>query len=151
MMLPPTIQGQEGSKGPLVARLAALRGIAVREGLPGPEVWLVRRRNSLTGALKTSLSHAPAATPRTTLVRLASPYDALHLGARPCGAPAAALEKKAPGLTGPQVSRFLTGPLRQRMFDPSWVLEVLTSRQQRHHAAYVSHRKRRLALLRQLE
>ena len=40
---------KEGSKGPLVARFAAMRVIAVREGLPGPEVWLVLRRNVLTG------------------------------------------------------------------------------------------------------
>jgi len=61
---------KEGSKGPLVARFAMLRVIAVRETLPGPEVWRVLRRNVLTGALKTYLSHAPADTPRTTLVRL---------------------------------------------------------------------------------
>jgi SRSO17 transposase len=61
---------QEGSQGPLVARFAALRVIAVREGLPGPEVWLVLRRNLLTGELKTSLCTAPAHTPLATLVRL---------------------------------------------------------------------------------
>jgi SRSO17 transposase len=61
---------KEGSKGPLVARFAAMRVIAVREGLPGPEVWLVLRRNVLTGELKTSLSHAPADALLTTLVRL---------------------------------------------------------------------------------
>lgn len=61
---------KEGSKGPLVARFAALRVIAVREGLPGPEVWLVLRRNVLTGELKTYLSNAPADTPLATLVRL---------------------------------------------------------------------------------
>jgi len=61
---------KEGSKGPLVARFAALRVIAVREGLPGPEVWLVLRRNLVTGALKTYLSNAPADTPLATLVRL---------------------------------------------------------------------------------
>ncbi|MBI3301588.1 MAG: hypothetical protein HYZ72_05870, partial [Deltaproteobacteria bacterium] len=61
---------KEGSKGPLVARVAALRGIAVREGLPGPEVWLVLRRNLVTGELKTSLCNAPADTPVATLVRL---------------------------------------------------------------------------------
>jgi SRSO17 transposase len=61
---------KEGSKGPLVARFAALRVIAVREGLPGPEVWLVLRRNGLTGELKTYLCNAPAATPLAPLVRL---------------------------------------------------------------------------------
>ena len=61
---------KEGSKGPLVARFAALRVVAVREGLPGPEVWLVLRRNLLTGELKTYLCNAPADTPLATLVRL---------------------------------------------------------------------------------
>jgi SRSO17 transposase len=61
---------KEGSKGPMVADFAALRVIAVREGLPGPEVWLVLRRNALTGELKTYLSNAPAAIALLTLVRL---------------------------------------------------------------------------------
>jgi SRSO17 transposase len=61
---------KEGSKGPLVARFAALRVIAVREGLPGPEVWLVLRRNVLTSELKTYLCNAPVATPLARLVRL---------------------------------------------------------------------------------
>jgi len=61
---------KEGSKGPLVARFAALRVIAMREGLPGPEVWLVLRRNLVTGELKTYVSNAPANTPLATLVRL---------------------------------------------------------------------------------
>ena len=42
----------------------------MREGLPGPEVWLVLRRNLVTGELKTSLCNAPVATPLATLVRL---------------------------------------------------------------------------------
>jgi SRSO17 transposase len=61
---------QAGSKGPLVARLARVRVIAVREGLPGPEVWLVLRYHPGTGELKTDLSNAPAQTSRATLVRL---------------------------------------------------------------------------------
>ena len=61
---------KEGSKGPLVARVVALRVIAVREGLPGPEVWLVLRRNPVTGELKTYLCNAPADTRLATLVRL---------------------------------------------------------------------------------
>jgi SRSO17 transposase len=61
---------KEGSKGPLVARVVAVRVIAVREGLPGPEVWLVLRRNPVTGELKTYLCNAPADTRLATLVRL---------------------------------------------------------------------------------
>jgi SRSO17 transposase len=61
---------KEGSKGPLVAQFAALRVIAMREGLPGPEVWLVLRRNLVTGELKAYLCNAPAATPLAMLVRL---------------------------------------------------------------------------------
>jgi SRSO17 transposase len=59
---------KEGSKGPLVAHVAALRVIAVRESLPGPAVWLVLRRHVLTRELKTYLSNAPADIPLTTLV-----------------------------------------------------------------------------------
>jgi SRSO17 transposase len=61
---------KEGSKGPIVADVAALRVIAVREGLPGPEVWLVVRRNPLTGELKTYVSNAPVDVALATLVRL---------------------------------------------------------------------------------
>lgn len=60
---------KEGSKGPLVADFAAIRVIAVRDGLPGPEVWVVLRRNPLTGELKTYLSNAPAKISLATLVR----------------------------------------------------------------------------------
>ena len=50
---------KEGSQGPMVAEFAALRVVAVRDTLPGPEVWLVLRRHSETGELKTYLSNAP--------------------------------------------------------------------------------------------
>ena len=42
----------------------------MRAGLPGPEIWLVLRRNLATGALKTSVCNAPVATSLQTLVRL---------------------------------------------------------------------------------
>ena len=61
---------KEGSKGPLVARFAALRVVALREGMPGPEVWLVLRCHLGTGELKTSVRNAPADTPLAALVRL---------------------------------------------------------------------------------
>jgi SRSO17 transposase len=59
---------KEGSKGPIVADFALLRVVAVREGLPGPEVWLVLRRNVETGELKTYLSNAPVTTQQSRLV-----------------------------------------------------------------------------------
>ena len=40
----------------------------MREGLPGPEVWLVLRRHPLTGELRTYLSNAPTETSQMTLV-----------------------------------------------------------------------------------
>lgn len=62
----------EGSKGPLVADFAAVRVIAVRDGLPGPEVWAVFRRKVAGAAdeseLKVYLSCAPAETPLRALV-----------------------------------------------------------------------------------
>jgi SRSO17 transposase len=61
---------KEGSKGPIVADFAALRVIGVRAGLPGPEVWLVLRRNIDTGEVKFYLSNAPAEMELTTLVRM---------------------------------------------------------------------------------
>jgi SRSO17 transposase len=61
---------QAGSQGPAVARLARLRVMAVREGVPGPDVWLVLRHHVGTGALTTSRSHAPAQTALAALGRV---------------------------------------------------------------------------------
>jgi hypothetical protein len=41
--------------------------------------------------------------------------------------------------------------LPKREFDATWVLGVLAYRQKRNHAAYLSHRKRRVALINRLE
>jgi SRSO17 transposase len=59
---------KEGSQGPLVAEFAMQRVIAVRQGLPGPEIWLVLRRTP-AGELKAYLCNAPADTAPTRLVR----------------------------------------------------------------------------------
>ena len=61
---------KEGSQGPMVADFAALRVVAVRDALPGPDVWLVLRRHMETQELKTYLSNAPIDTPLETLVRM---------------------------------------------------------------------------------
>jgi SRSO17 transposase len=63
---------KEGSTGPLVAEFAFQRGVAVRGGLPGPDVWIVFRRTlGESPELKVYLSNAPAPMPRATLVRVA--------------------------------------------------------------------------------
>jgi SRSO17 transposase len=63
---------KEGSKGPLVAEFVCQRGVAVRAGLPGPDVWFVFRRTlGKNPELKVYLSNAPAHTPMAALVRMA--------------------------------------------------------------------------------
>ena len=61
---------KEGSQGPMVADFAALRVVAVRDGLPGPDVWVVWRRHIETQELKTYLCNAPLDTPLETHVRM---------------------------------------------------------------------------------
>jgi len=54
-------------------------------------------------------------------------------------------------LTLPQVQLLLIGVLPTRTFDAHGVLEVVAYWQQRHHAADLSHRKRRMARLSHLK
>ena len=61
---------KEGSQGPMVAEFATLRAVAVRDALPGPDVWLVLRRHVETGELKTYLCNAPVDTAAETQVRM---------------------------------------------------------------------------------
>lgn len=62
---------KEGSKGPIVCDFAFLRVAESRGGLPGPNLWLVIRRNVDNPAeLKFYFSNAPTDTPLFDLVRL---------------------------------------------------------------------------------
>jgi hypothetical protein len=65
--------------------------------------------------------------------------------------PAAAVKKNVSGLTVPQVHLLLMAVLPRRDFDTDWVVEVLHYRQERNHAAYLSHRKQRVSRLQLLE
>ncbi len=73
--LPPSAwqvaQIQEGGKGPLVAEVAFVRAVAVRDGLPGPDVWVaLRRALDADRELKVYLCNAAADTAPETLVWL---------------------------------------------------------------------------------
>jgi SRSO17 transposase len=62
---------KEGSKGPIVCEFAFLRVTEARGGLPGPEVWLIVRRNLVNPTeVKFYLSNAPADIHWSELVRL---------------------------------------------------------------------------------
>ena len=62
---------KEGSKGPIVCDFAFLRVIEARKNLPGPEVWLVIRRNlDDPSVVKFYFSNAPAETPVIEFVRI---------------------------------------------------------------------------------
>ncbi len=62
---------KEGSKGPIVCDFAFLRIIESRANLPGPEVWLIIRRNlDDPTEVKFYFSNAPADTPLIEFVRI---------------------------------------------------------------------------------
>jgi SRSO17 transposase len=66
-----TYRVKAGEKGPIRAHFAFVRAVAARHGLPGPDVWVVFRRNrSEPQERKVFLSNAPADTPPGELVRV---------------------------------------------------------------------------------
>jgi hypothetical protein len=54
------------------------------------------------------------------------------------------LEKKAPALTVSQVRRLLEVVLPLKVFQAEDIVRLVADLQQRHHRAYLAHRKRRL-------
>lgn len=167
---------KEGSKGTIVADFAALRVVAVRDGLPGPEVWLVFRRDPTTGEVKYYLSNAPLETPLATFAWVSGmrwPIETcFEEGKQEIGLGdyqlrswtgwhhhmtlcilahfflvrlQIRLKDKAPKLTLPQAILLLKATLEQPQLDAQKAIEIVNYYQRRHHAAYLSHRKRRSA------
>ena len=169
---------KEGSKGPLVADFACIRVVAVRDSLPGPDVWLVFRRNLDTGEIKFYLSNAPADTTLQTLAWLSGmrwPTESCfeeskqELGMGDYQVRSwkgwhhhmtlvilahfflvrirLNLADKAPALTLPQTVSLLRTLLPKPVFDEELALDIVRYRQRTSHAAYLSHRQKRLRKL----
>jgi SRSO17 transposase len=170
---------KEGSKGPIICDFAFLRVVESRAGLPGPELWLVIRRNiDNPTELKFYFSNAPADTPLLDLVRLSGlrwPVEIIfeegkgelgfdHYETRSwLGWQHHLLlvalahhflvrlrlkfKDNAPALTLYQVRLLLTSVLPKPVFGPAAALRLVRYYQKRNFAAYLSHRKSKLAQL----
>ena len=62
---------KEGSKGPMMAEFAFLRATTLRDGLPGPRVWVIFRRTlGPLAELKVYFSNAPTSCPQSEFIRV---------------------------------------------------------------------------------
>lgn len=170
---------KEGSKGPIICDFAFLRIVEARAGLPGPELWLVIRRNlDDPSELKFYFSNAPVTVALTALVRISGmrwPIEIIFEEAKgEVGFDHYELRSwlgwhhhmlltslahhflvrlrirfahLAPALTIYQVRLLLTAVLPKPVFNLASALRWVIYYQKRNHAAYLSHRKTKLARL----
>ncbi|MBX2999005.1 MAG: IS701 family transposase [Caldilineaceae bacterium] len=166
---------KEGTKGPIQADFACLRVVAVRNQLPGPDLWLVFRRSLNGRELKAFLSNAAPDTSLEIFVWLSGmrwPVESCFEEAKQevglgdyqtrswtgwhhhmtlCLLAhfllvrlQLRLQDEAPDLTLPQAILLLQSILPKPDFDAELALDIVQYRQRRNHAAYRSHRKKRI-------
>jgi SRSO17 transposase len=167
---------KEGSKGPIVCDVAMVRVTEAREGLPGPRLWLIIRRNVADPSdIRYYLSNAPETTTEAELARLLGMRWPVELtfeqGKGEVGMEDYEVRSwqgwhhhmvmvmlahhflvwvrlewkdRAPALTLNQVRLLLTSVLPRAVFDAERALFLVQYYQRRNHAAYLSHRKRKL-------